>query len=125
MDLYISRLNKPILLQPELRKNANHLYFALERKISYNDLRKRSKTHFVERHMFKSNTEAYQFQYKLCHHFGDCMATMNNDIAYVVKFDEEEFNQHYSPHLENAAKTRINQLFESNFFLNHYGGKCE
>ena len=69
--------------------------------------------------------ESIQFQTNLCQHFGDCMATMNSDIAYVMKFDEEDFNRHYSEHLEKPAKTRINQLFETNFYRDHNGGKCK
>ena len=53
------------------------------------------------------------------------MATMNSDIAYVMKFDEEDFNRHYSEHLEKPAKTRINQLFETSFYRDHNGGRCK
>ena len=99
--------------------------FILECKMSYTLLRTKCKTHFIERHLFKPNIEAIQFQTKLCHHFSDCMATMKSDMAHVMKFDEEEFNRHYSKHLETAAKTRIHQLFEDNFFRDHNGGRCE
>lgn len=92
-------------------------FYILACKLSYDKLRQSSKTHFRERHLFKDNTSAFQFQTQLSHHLADAMATMDSDVAFFMSFDEKQFNSHFRNHLEKPATSRVKHLFDANYFL--------
>lgn len=93
--------------------------------MSYFELRKGCKTHFIERHLFNATISAIRFQTQLGHYFQDAMISMGSEIAFGISFDEKEYNKYYCDHLAKPAKERIEALLQHNFFVDQTGRKCK
>ena len=93
--------------------------------MSYNELRKGSKTHFIERHLFKTTESAIEFQLQLSHYFQDAMNTMETNIVICHLFDSEQYHRYYENHLATPAKKRIENLLEHNYFIDYAGYNCK
>lgn len=89
------------------------------------ELRKGSKTNFIERHLFNFTSYAIRFPTQRDHNFEDAILSMGTQIAFGISFDEKEFNQYYWHHLAKPAKQRIEALLQHNFFVDPTGQKCK